>query len=94
VAVPELWSLGCFEAMNTQKVKIKWLFISVAAVVLLVGSFYAVADRSLPAFLFALFLAAGIALSFIIAPIVFVMLCTLGSKIFGAIFVRSAPRKK
>jgi hypothetical protein len=86
--------LGCFDVMNTQKVKIRWLFISVAVVVLLVGSIYAIADRSLPAFLFALFLAAGIALSFIVAPFIFVVLCDFGCKVFGVIFVRQKPREK
>ncbi len=72
----------------------RWLFISVAAVVLLVGSIYAIADRSFPAFLFALFLAAGLALSIIVAPFIFVVLCDFGCKAFGAIFVRQKPRQK
>jgi hypothetical protein len=92
--VPQLFSLGCFDAMNTQKVKIRWLFISVAAVVLLVGLVYAIADRSISTFVVSLVLAGSVILALILFPVIFILLHDFGCKVFGAIFVRHKPRQK
>jgi len=80
--------------MNTQKVKIRWLFILVAAVVLLVGSIYAIADRSISALVVSLALAGGMILALILFPVIFILLHDFGCKVFGAIFVRQKPRQK
>jgi len=70
------------------------LFISVAAVVLLVGSIYAIADRSISTFVVSLVLAGGVILALILFPVIFVLLHDFGCKVFGAIFVRRESRKK
>ena len=94
MAVAELGSLGCADHMNTQSVKIRWLFISVAAMILLVGSVFAITDRSISAFVVSLALAGGMILALILFPVIFVLLHDIGCKVFGAIFVKRESRKK
>jgi hypothetical protein len=53
--------------MNSGTIKIRWLFI-IALVALLIGSFYAVASRSVLASLLSLILAAGVVYSLVITP--------------------------
>jgi hypothetical protein len=70
------------------------MFISVAAMVLLVGSIYAIADRNISAFWVSLVLAGGMVLALIFFPVIFVLLHDFGCKVFGVIFVGRESRKK
>ena len=65
-----------------------------AAMVLLVGSIYAIADHSISAFVVSLVLAGGMVLALILFPVIFILLHDFGCKVFGVFFVKREPRKK
>ena len=72
-------------ATNPRTVRVRWFFLALVAVVLLVGTIYAITSQGWSMFLVSLGLAAGLSLLFVILPVAFFLILDFGCMVIGKI---------
>ncbi|MEO7678357.1 MAG: hypothetical protein ABIV39_16490, partial [Verrucomicrobiota bacterium] len=80
-------TIGLYQTtVSARTPKVRWLFISVVAVVLMVGVTYALLLHDRSALFVSFGIAAGMCLLFVVLPVAFVLLHDLGCWVFARVF--------